>query len=317
MTGVPLVFQSQKMLQLLERVRRFARCGATVLLQGESGTGKELLARLIHQHSPRRHNPYLRVNCSALSLTLIESELFGHEAGSFTGAQSHRVGRLEETAAGTVLLDEVGELPLPLQAKLLRVLEEREFQRVGSNQSLRFEGRVVAATNRDLQQEVREGLFRGDLYHRLNVLTLEVPPLRQRPEDIPALVNHFIQQSQPELEQPVREVSRRVMQQLCDYPWPGNVRELKNVILRCCLLSTTSTIERIELPTEAEAPSEDREEMPSPFDRLPLDEIERRIILHRIQRFRGNKTEAAADLGVTSRTLRNKVSHYRRLGFVH
>lgn len=309
------VFQSQAMQQLFEQAKRFARTSATVLLTGESGTGKDLLAQLIHQQSSRRQQPYVRINCAAFSKSLIESELFGHEAGAFTGAHHRRIGRFEAASAGTVFLDEIGELPFPLQAKLLRVLEEREFQRVGSNDNLLLEARIVAATNRDLEQEVRRDRFRQDLYYRLNVLTLNVPPLRERREDIPALVNFFVQLSQPELERPVRGVSRDVMQQLCRYDWPGNVRELKNVILRLCVLAAGEVIDQVELPPPQPADEEDLE-LPEAFHRMPLEEIERQVILSRLRIHRGNKTEAAAALGVTPRTLRNKVTQYRKLGFV-
>jgi DNA-binding NtrC family response regulator len=312
---MPFVFQSQAMQQLFERAKRFARTSATVLLTGESGTGKDLLAQVIHQQSSRKQQPYVRINCAAFSENLIESELFGHEAGAFTGAQCRRIGRFEAAGTGTVFLDEIGELPLPLQAKLLRVLEEREYQRVGSNADLQLEARIVAATNRDLEQEVRRERFRQDLFYRLNVLTLHVPPLRERREDIPALVNFFVQLSQPELERPVRGVSKEVMRKLCRYDWPGNVRELKNVVLRLCVLAGGEVIEQVELPPPP--PVDEQElELPEAFHRMPLEEIERQVILSRLRIHHGNKTEAAAALGVTPRTLRNKVTQYRKLGFV-
>lgn len=322
-----MIFQSKAMLQVLERVQRYARSSVTVLLCGESGTGKELVARLIHQHSPRQSQPYVRLNCAALSETLIESELFGHEAGAFTGAQGLRQGRFEITGTGTLFLDEVGELPCSMQTKLLRVLEEREFQRVGGNEALQFSGRVLAATNRDLEQEIFENRFREDLYHRLNVLALQLPPLRDRREDIPPLVQHFIRLSQPELERPVTGVTRPVMQKLCEYDWPGNVRELKNVILRICVLATTEIVDEVELPaapriicfrtnsTPASTSIPSSTELIPAFEKLSLEEIERQVILHRLQCYNGNKTETAAALGVTPRTLRNKVLHYRELGY--
>ncbi|WP_437191309.1 sigma-54 interaction domain-containing protein [Planctomicrobium sp. SH527] len=312
-----IIFQSKAMLQVLERAKRFARSTVTILVQGESGTGKELLARLIHQQSRNAQAEYVRVNCAALSESLIESELFGHEAGAFTGAHQSRRGRFEIAANGTVFLDEIGELPFGVQAKLLRVLEEREFQRVGGNETIPMTGRVVAATNRDLANESERGNFRPDLYYRLNVLPLEIPALRERRDDIPALVNYFIQSSQSELERPVRGVTRPVMEQLCEYDWPGNVRELRNVILRCCILATSETIHSVELPA---APVKlhipDTIQIPEDFDQLSLEEIERRVILKRLESCRGNKNEAAAALGVTARTLRNKVTNYRKLGYV-
>jgi DNA-binding NtrC family response regulator len=291
-----LIYQSRAMQRVLERARKFARTSACVLLCGESGTGKELLARAVHQQSPRAGEP------------------FGHEAGAFTGAGLRRIGRFEAAGAGTVLLDEIGELPLPVQPKLLRVLEEREFQRVGGNDMVQFPGRVVAATNRDLLQEVRRGRFREDLYHRLSVLVLTVPPLRERREDIPALVNHFVQQCQPELDRNVRGVTRMVMQQLSEYAWPGNVRELKNVILRGCVLAPSEVVECVELPDLLHDDAEGESDWPAALDRMSLDEIERLVILQRLRLCHGNKTEAAAVLGVTPRTLRNKLQEYRRLG---
>jgi DNA-binding NtrC family response regulator len=330
-----VVYQSQAMSRLLEQAKRFARTSATVLIQGESGTGKELLARLIHDHSPRRDFPYVRINCAALAETLVDSEFFGHEAGAFTGASSRRVGRFENACEGTVFLDEIGELPLNMQAKLLRVLEEKEFQRVGGNDVLSLRARVIAATNRDLAQEAEAGRFRFDLYYRLNVLPLKIPSLRERREDIPALVNHFTQAAQHELDQPVQGVNRAVMEQLCDYNWPGNIRELRNVILRSCLLSAGKIIQTIDLPkspgtvalVSATVPGPGSTSLVRPqsavevhpqrgFEHLTLQEIERQVILQRLKLFDGNKSEAAAALGVTPRTLRNKMLEYRKLGYV-
>ncbi len=319
-----LIYQSRVMLQVIDLVKRYARSSANVLLFGESGTGKELLARMIHQYSPRKSAEYVQVNCAALSENLIESELFGHEAGAFTGAQHLRRGRFEAAGDGSLFLDEIGELPLVLQVKLLRVLEEREFQRAGGNDNIQFRARVVAATNRDLMMEACDGRFRSDLYHRLNVLPITVPPLRERREDIPALVNYFVQQVQPELEHPVRGVTRPVMEKLCGYHWPGNVRELRNVMLRSCLLANSETIQEVELPEPLLEliPNPIPEErgivtrnLPEVFHGLTLEEIEREVILRRLELFQGNKNEAAAALGVTARTLRNKVTFYRKMGY--
>ncbi len=315
-----VIFQSRVMLQVLEQAKRYARSSITVLLCGESGTGKEVLARYLHQNSPRHQFSYLRVNCAALSDGLVESELFGHEAGSFTGAQALRKGHFENAGDGSIFLDEISELPLTSQAKLLRVLEEREFQRVGGNDTLQLKSRVIAATNRDLETEVERGLFRHDLYHRLNVLPLQLPPLRDRREDIPALVNYFIQQSQADLDHRVRGVTRPVMEKLCDYDWPGNIRELRNVILRCCVLSTGDTIQNVEFfstkPTALIVPEVEGTGLPDGFEHLSLEEIERQVILRRLEIYRGNKNQAAAALGVTPRTLRNKMTEYRKLGYV-
>ena len=310
-----MIYQSQTMKSLLERARRFARSSAPVLVMGESGTGKELLAREIHMASLRQHLPYLQLNCAALSDQLIESELFGHEAGAFTGATSQRIGRLEAAKGGTLLLDEIGELPLSAQAKLLRVLEEQQVQRVGSNQTLAVNTRIVAATNRQLAVESKAGKFRDDLWHRLNILCLTIPPLRERKEDIPTLVLHFLKRYQAEGEHRVERVSAEVMKKLCHFDWPGNVRQLRNTILRSCVLAETTEIQEIELPTEDEVEIADAE-LPESFLDLPLEEIERRVILTRIMHFGGNKSAAAETLGVTSRTLRNKIERYRELGLI-
>ncbi len=299
----------------MDRAKRFAKSSAAILITGESGTGKELLARSIHEFSSRCGKPYLQVNCAALSGQLIESELFGHEAGAFTGATAARQGRLEVVENGTLLLDEIGELPIGTQAKLLRVLEEREYQRVGSNQTLKVQARIVAATNRLLDQEVRERRFREDLLHRINVLCLELPPLRDRRDDIPALISHFLRRFQCEGEHQVLRVTAAVMRQLCEYDWPGNIRQLRNTILKSCVLAQGPEITTVEFPTSTEVDSFE-EELPPSFLKLPLDEIERRVILMRLSHNHGNKAAAAETLGVTSRTLRNKMDRYRKLGHV-
>lgn len=309
-----LIFQSQVMQRLLEQARRLARSRGTVLITGESGTGKELLARWIHQASPRNEHPYIAVNCAALPDTLVESELFGHESGAFTGAISRRIGRLEAAQRGTLFLDEVGELPRATQPKLLRALEENEFQRLGSNEIRCVDSRIVAATNRDLHREVQSGRFRADLYHRLHVLTLHVPPLRDRLEDVPLLAQHFVEQFADEGEVHVRGFSAEAMRKLARYDWPGNIRQLRNVVRRACVLAERDIIEHVELPDEG-GESPDQFELPQLFERLSLREIERCVILHRLRRYSGNRSQVAATLGVTPRTLRNKVCEYRRLGF--
>lgn len=311
---MPLLYQSQAMLRVVERARRYARSSATVLIIGESGTGKELLARMIHEAGERRDEPLIRINCTSLSDGLFESELFGHERGSFTGAFAERQGRLEAAGRGTLLLDEVGELSLRLQPKLLRVLEEAEFERVGSNESRSLKARVVAATNRELAEDVSRGRFRRDLYHRLNVLPLEVPALRQRREDIPLLVQHFISQFRHEAMCAVKGFTSRAMRALCEYDWPGNVRQLRNVIHRVCVLADQETVDVDGLPPLEERCEEDFS-LPPALETLPLRDIERHVILRRLRIFDGNQTAAARALGVTARTLRNKVSEYRRLGY--
>ena len=297
---------------ILARARRFARSSGTVLITGESGTGKELLAQYLHEHSTRSDRPCVRVNCAAFHDGLAESELFGHEQGAFTGASRRHDGLLHAAGDGTLFLDEIGELPLPTQAKLLRVLEEGEYLRVGSTDVQRVNSRIIAATNRDLATAVAEKRFRHDLYHRLDVLSLRLAPLRERPEDIPVLVQHFISKFGSENETPVIDVSDDVLRQFTSFHWPGNVRQLRNAVHRACVEAESSTIQRVDLGTSGSAVSLD-DSLPTEFLTLPLDEIERVIILSRIKRFRGNKTEAAAELGVTARTLRNKMARWQEL----
>ena len=306
-----LIFNSSSMYAVLAKARRFAKSSGTVLITGESGTGKELLAQYLHEHSPRFGRPCVRVNCAAFHEGLAESELFGHEQGAFTGASRRHDGFLHAAGDGTLFLDEIGELPLPTQAKLLRVLEEGEYLRVGSTEVQRVSARIIAATNRDLLKEVAEKRFRDDLYHRLDVLTLRISPLRERPEDIPALVQHFINQFGSENESPVTEVSDEVMEQLMSFHWPGNVRQLRNAIHRACVEAESTAIRQVSLGRTVATASDGT--LPAQFLTLPLDEIERMIILSRLRRFDGNKTEAAAELGVTPRTLRNKIARWHDL----
>jgi DNA-binding NtrC family response regulator len=306
-----MIYQSQVMQELARRIGRCARTSASVLILGESGTGKELVARQLHNRSGRGPHPYIAINCAAFHEQLMESDLFGHEQGAFTGATRCRKGCFELAGPGTVFLDELAEMTVPLQAKLLRVLESAEIRRVGGSEPVPIRARVLAATNRDLPREILSGRFREDLYHRLNVLTLRIPPLRERRQDIPLLVAHFIQQFHQEGEVVVRGVSSTVMRRLVDYHWPGNVRQLRNAMHRACIEAEEELIEDIELSEEG--PEGVAMEL-SDLDHLPLKDVERLVILARLRRFNGNRTEAAADLGVTPRTLRNKVQQYRRLG---
>ena len=309
---VPLVYQSAAMDDLVKNTIEFAKSSATVLLTGESGTGKEMFAKLVHANSRRADKRFVRVNCAALSESLLESEFFGHERGAFTGAVERRIGRFEWADGGTILLDEVSEIPIQLQAKLLRVLEENEFQRVGSNQDRLTNVRVVATSNRDLQAEVQAGRFRNDLYHRLNVLQVEIPPLRERTEDIPVLTNLFVAMFKHEGQFRIREVSPSAMEKLTSYSWPGNVRQLRNVIHRGCVAARSSTITPGDLPQFKE-PSKT---LPSWLMELDLAEIERHVILANLNRFNGNKTRTAKHLSVTPRTLSNKMKLYREKGLL-
>lgn len=304
-----MIFQSSSMHDVLSRARRYAKSSGTVLITGESGTGKELLAQYLHDQSPRASRRCIRVNCAAFHDGLAESELFGHEQGAFTGAARRHDGLLHAAGDGTLFLDEIGELPLPTQAKLLRVLECGEYFRVGSTDLQKVQARIVAATNRDLLQEIREGRFREDLYHRLNVLTLRLAPLRERREDIEPLVRHFIAQFGPENETPVTDIDGDALSELRDWSWPGNVRQLRNAIQRACVECDGPVLWSVD-PGQEHCPAA-VSSLPDDFLTLPLDEIERQIILKRIERFRGNKTEAASALGVTARTLRNKIARWR------
>lgn len=309
-----LIYHSPVMHQLLDTVRRLARSSASVLITGESGTGKELLARALHQQSPRRDAPLVSVNCAALPEQLVESELFGHESGAFTGAAARRIGRLEAAHGGTLFLDEVGELPRSSQPKLLRALEEQEFQRVGSNDVRTVDVRIVAATNRNLQEEAHTDQFRSDLFYRLSVLTLQIPPLRERSEDIPALVSHFVERYGSEGETRVKGFSAAALRSLVQYDWPGNVRQLRNVVRRACVLATEEIVSEVDLPKASET-APDIIPFPPEIERLSLRDIERSVILQRLRHCRGNRSQVAATLGVTTRTLRNKMSEYRRLGY--
>jgi len=306
------VTRSKKMERLIERAMRFARSTATLLLTGESGTGKELVANLIHQHSPRADQPYIRINCAALAETLLESELFGHERGAFTGAFEARQGRLAAAADGTILLDEISEIPPRLQAKLLRVLEEKEFQIVGSNVTNRVDARVIATTNRCLARETAEGRFREDLFHRLCVLELHIPPLRERPEDVAVLAEFFVRRFAQEGEPAVRGISSEAVAMLCDYPWPGNVRQLRNVIHRACVVAESGTIGIGDLelkPPHSSDPSLDH------LAHMRLEDLEREVIFAALRQTQGKKTVAARQLGVNPKTLTNKLKRYRDLGY--
>ena len=311
---IDIVSKSESMQRLLQLAGRYAQSSATVLIQGESGTGKELLARFIHENSPRRSRPYIRVNCAALNEHLVDSALFGHERGAFTGADQRRTGCFEAAADGTLFLDEIGELPVPVQAKLLRVLEEQEFQRVGSFESLPVRARVVTATNRNLQQEVVRGGFREDLFYRLDVLTLSILPLRDRPEEIPALAERFVDECREEARHPVESICSRAMQDLLAYHWPGNARQLKNVIRRECLAQNSKVIQSFDLPTPGSVAGTTMPvSLPREFETMSLKAIERLVIQTRLRRFSGNKESAARTLKVTSRTLRNKLATYEAL----
>ncbi len=306
------ITRSPKMKDSLQQARRFAKSSATLLLSGESGTGKELIANLVHQHSPRARRPYVRINCAALAETLVESELFGHERGAFTGAVEARQGRLAAAAGGTILLDEISEIPLRLQAKLLRVLEESEYQIVGSNATMRVDARVIATTNRCLVQETAAGRFREDLFHRLCVLELHIPPLRERREDVAVLANYFARRFAHEGEPAIQRISPEALVRMCDYDWPGNVRQLRNVIHRACILADAGTIGAADLDlkqVERGGPALDHAKA------TRLDDVERQMILAALRKSGGKKIDAAQQLGVNPRTLTNKLKRYHAAGY--
>jgi two-component system, NtrC family, response regulator AtoC len=304
-----LVSKAATMQAVFELARVAARSQSTILIQGESGTGKELLARAIHAESPRSGGPFVAVSCAALAETLLESELFGHERGAFTGAVGRRKGKFEAAHGGTLFLDEIGDVSLKLQLDLLRVLEERRFDRLGGNETVQVDVRVIAATNRNLKRAVEEGRFREELYYRLHVIPITLPPLRERREDIPLLVEHFLERLTVEMNRHIDGVSAEAMRVLMAYAWPGNVRELRNVLERAVVIATGSTLRPSDLGLVS-APSEPAEngngtEMPS------LEEVERRHIAEVLRRTGSNVTQAARVLGIDRVTLYNKIKKYQ------
>ncbi len=292
----------QKVYHLVAQV---ARTTTTVLITGESGTGKELVARAIHRQGPRRDKPFVAVNPAAVAESLIESELFGHERGAFTGANQRKLGRFELAQGGTLFLDEIATLKGELQVKLLRVLQEREIERVGGTHPIKIDVRVVAATNADLEDAVARGAFREDLYYRLNVVSIDVPPLAQRADDIPLLVQHFVHRYSRECNKPVDELSPEILTALREYGWPGNVRELQNVVERAVVLAEGPVIQLSDLPLDVLLPKH-REKVRT-ADHLPLknatEEFERQIVLRVLERVGGNQSEAARILGLHRNTI--------------
>ena len=293
-----MIGESQRMREVYQFIARVAPTASTVLITGESGTGKELIARAIHLNSPRKNKSFVAVNCAALTETLLESELFGHEKGAFTGAIAQKKGKLEIADGGTLFLDEVGEMPLQLQAKLLRVLQEREFERVGGTRTLKVDIRLIAATNKDLEEAIRQGTFRQDLYYRLNVVSLSMPPLRERREDIPLLANYFVQRYSDKCNRRVRGISTEARARLTNYDWPGNVRELENAIERAVVLGTTDMILPEDLPEAALETA-----LPAMGGGVAnyheaVTEAKKELILKAFEQAGGNYTEAAKLLGV-------------------
>jgi two-component system response regulator AtoC len=306
--------RSGLMQNILEMVKKVAQTQATVLIQGESGTGKEVVAHAIVQHSLRAQMPFIKVNCAAVPETLLESEFFGHEKGAFTGAVQRREGRFETANGGTLLLDEIAEIPLSLQVKLLRVLQEREFERVGGNKTIRVDVRLIASTNRDLQEEVKQGRFREDLFYRLNVVPINLPPLRLRGDDLQDLVEFYVAHFARKHGKAIQGVTPLALERLRAYRWPGNVRELQNTLERAVIMAAQDgPVEVPELGLEEKGA---RFTALNVADALPtVDEMERRLIGSMLLQTSHNKTRAAEKLGISLRTLRNKLREYRAAGF--
>jgi len=318
-----IVGTSPSLIQTVNLARKVAATSASVLISGESGTGKELISYVIHYGSRRAQSPFIKVNCAALSETLLESELFGHEKGAFTGAYTQRKGRFEEAHGGTLLLDEISETPLRFQAKLLRVLEQQDFQRVGSNQNIKVDVRIISTTNKDLSREMAAGQFRQDLYYRLCGVRLVVAPLRQRKEDLPELIWYFINLYAGQTHRRITRLDPAMMELFSKYHWPGNIRQLRNVILTSMILGVGETLsladvswlfDELQPLPEVSAIKETSLEMQSRenIGEIPLAKIERHAILETLKKTKGNQTRAAKVLGISDRTLRDKIKRYRQ-----
>src|SRR5918996_4670314 len=305
----PVVTQDPRMLQIIDLAREAAASKATVLVQGESGTGKEVLARFIHVNSPRASQPFVAVNCAAIPEGLLESELFGHEKGAFTGAVARQTGKFEYAHRGTILLDEISEMPLTLQAKLLRVLQEHEIERVGGRKPVAVDIRVVATTNRRLKDHMAAGKFREDLYYRLNVIPLNIPPLRERKGDIPPLIEHFIRKHGRGSNQPLPRMSQETIQHFLQYDWPGNIRELENMVERWLVLHQSGFLTTSHLFLNEGAAALPATSLGKPS--ISVREMERALIMETLQAMNGNRTQAAKVLGISLRTLRNKLREYQ------
>jgi len=328
--GVAIIGNSPAMQEIYKIIGRIANTDTTILVQGESGTGKELIAKVIHYHSPRWSGPFIAINCSAIPRELLESELFGHEKGAFTGATEQRPGKFELAQGGTILLDEIADMPLELQAKLLRVLQEREVTRLGGRETLKVDCRILAATNQSLERAAKQGRFREDLFFRLNVVPVQVPPLRDRRSDIPELLTFFIDKINREMGTSITGISPEARDSLLRHNWPGNVRELENTLIRAAVLASGSTIMPRDLALAAQEPTPamygdmSLEEIvrlklreyfrqtgdvePSDLYALILERVERPLIELTLERTGGNQLQAAAILGINRNTLRKKIS---------
>ena len=305
-----IIGRSPAMLSLLETVAHVASSEATVMITGESGTGKELIAGVIHYNSPRKDGPLVKINCAAITETLLESELFGHEKGAFTGADRRKEGRFYQANKGSIFLDEVSEMPLSMQVKLLRVLQERELTRVGGEKVIPVDVRVIAATNKDLDELKNEGAFREDLYYRLNVVRLEIPPLRERRDDIPLLARHFLGMFADKNNKEIKGFTPGAMDLLIRYDWPGNVRELMNAVERGVVLARTEYLDDKDF-VMIQTPLQEPGDTASYLDHdMPLEEVEKAAILRMLESVDGNKSETARRLGITRKTLHKKLKKY-------
>jgi DNA-binding NtrC family response regulator len=311
LSSLPIISQDKKMKEIIDLCARIAASKATVLLQGESGTGKELVARHIHSQSQRNQGPFVAVNCASLPETLLESELFGHEKGAFTGAIARKMGKFELAHRGTILLDEISEMNTFLQAKILRVLQENELDRIGGSRPIPIDIRVIATTNRDLAASVEKGEFREDLYYRLDVINLTLPPLRERPDDVELLSNHFLRKFAEESGGALRSISEPALAWLKRQEWRGNVRELKNTLERAFLISSQNVLDLADFSgTRDQAHDSEKGEVdPSS---LCLREMEEKLISRALEKTQGNRTHAAKILGISIRTLRNKLNEYKK-----
>jgi two-component system response regulator HydG len=307
-----MIGESSAIREIKKTVQKIAQGDSTVFIHGESGTGKELIARAIHDFSPRRDGPFIKLNCSALAEGVLESELFGHEKGSFTGAHKRRLGRFELADRGTLFLDEIGDISPMIQLKLLRVLQEREFERVGGTTTIKVDVRLVTSTNKDLKEEIKKGTFREDLYYRLHIIPLTVPPLRERLEDLPLLVEHFLRKLAVRTRKQIERVTPEAMKRLAAYPWPGNIRELENVIEQTMVLCEADVVDAHDLPNFLGAeggPLLKPQLGAKPLPEL-LDDIERELITEAFRKSGGVKTETARMLGIKTSALYYKLEKY-------
>ena len=314
-----IIGSSDRITEIFETIKRVAPTTTTILITGETGTGKELIARAIHRNSPRKNNPFIKINCAAIPESLMESELFGYEKGAFTGAATKKQGRFELAHKGTLFLDEVGELPKDMQVKLLQVIQEQEFERVGGLRTIKVDVRLITATNRNLFEDVKDGRFREDLYYRLNVIPAHLPPLRERKEDIPVLIDFFIEKFNKKLDRSVKYIDEKVTNLLIQYAWPGNIRELENLVERMILMARGDTIVFADLPSELKTAIESDSTGPSGIRQKPfkdimknhMEDIERQMIISVLEECGNNVTRAAKQLGLSRKGLQLKMMKYK------